>query len=375
MKIGHEDKHWIWEGENFPHFVYRDVPLESLYYKFGQLKMLEALLDRESYGDLTLDTLVEEAVSTSAIEGEMLQRSSVRSSINKILKLGLEDDYSYTRQSDALVEVLLDARNNPEPMSRERLLSRHQVLFAHGGGLREIEVGVFRSDEEAMQIVSGPWHREKVHYIAPPADKVEKLMDNFLFWLNGDQNMDPVYKAIVAHLYFVLIHPFDDGNGRIARAITDYILAKTNLANGNFYSMSTMIYRRRKAYYEVLDKVCINVDQDITVWMEWFVDLLEASIEDTLTKAEAVKTKARFWDRHKETRLNQRQKKVILRMLASLPERFEGGMRVKKYMSITKTTRITASRDLADLVEKGVMRSFGKGRGRYFELDLDFDTQ
>ena len=371
MQLNHEDKHWIWEGENFPHFVYRNVPLESLYYKFGQLKMLEALLDRESYGDLTLDTLVEEAVSTSAIEGEMLQRSSVRSSINKILKLGLEDDYSYTRQSDALVEVLLDAKSNPAPMSRERLLAWHRVLFAHGGGLKEMDVGTFRSDREAMQIISGPWHREKVHYVAPLVDEVEKLMDDFLLWLNGEQNMDPVYKAIVAHLYFVLIHPFDDGNGRIARAITDYVLAKADLANGNFYSISTMIYRRRKAYYEVLDRVCVSVDQDITVWVEWFVALLEASIDDTLAKAEAVKTKARFWDRHKETRLNQRQKKVVLKILASLPEKFEGGMRVNKYMSITKTTRITASRDLADLVRKGVMRSFGKGRGRYFELNLE----
>jgi len=234
-----------------------------------------------------------------------------------------------------------------------------------------MKVGTFRSDNEAMQIVSGPWHREKVHYVAPPADKVEKLMEDFSLWLNGERQIDPVYKAIVAHLYFVLIHPFDDGNGRIARAITDYVLAKADLANGNFYSISTMIYQRRKAYYEVLDKVCVRADQDISLWVEWFVDLLEASIDDTLAKAETVKTKVRFWDRHRETELNRRQKKVILKMLAALPEKFEGGMRVKKYMSITKTTRITASRDLADLVAKGVMRSFGKGRGRYFELDLE----
>ena len=371
MKMTHERARWIWEGENFPRFVYSKVPLKSLYYKFGQLKMLESFLDEESRSELTLDALEQEAISTSAIEGEMLQRSSVRSSINKLLKLGLQDDYSYTRQSDALVEVLLDAKSDTAPISKERLFAWHRMLFAHGGGLRKVEIGFFRSDGEQMRIVSGPWHREKIHYIAPPAKRVEKMMEDFLQWLNKDCRTDPIYKAIVAHLYFVLIHPFDDGNGRIARAITDYVLAKADLANGKFYSISTMIFRRRKAYYDVLDRVCVRIDQNIDLWVEWFVDLLEASIDDTLAKAEAVKIRVKFWDRHKTTELNPRQKKIVLKMLAALPKKFEGGMRVKKYMSLAKTTRITASRDLKDLVEKGIMRSFGKGRGRYFELNLD----
>ena len=370
MKTYQEHKKWIWEDDNFPQFVYNKVDLETLYYKFGQLKMLEDLLNRESYSELMLNVLIDEVISTSAIEGELLQRSSVRSSINKILKLGLEDDYSYTRQSDALIEVLLDAKTNLQPLTKERLFSWHKALFVNGASLREIKIGAFRTDTEEMQIVSGAWNKEKVHYVAAPSKDVERLMDAFFVWINKDDENSGIYKAVVAHLYFVLIHPFDDGNGRIARAITDYVLAKSNLANGNFYSISTTIYKMRKEYYDVLDRVCINTDQDINVWVKWFVNLLELSIDDTLIRVEAIKTKAKFWDRRKETKLNQRQKKVILKMLSCLPDKFEGGMRVKKYMSIAKTTRITASRDLSDLVEKKIMKSFGSGRGGYYELDI-----
>jgi Fic family protein len=370
MEMYHEEKKWIWEGEGFPHFVYDEVATDSLHYKFGQLKMLGEILGAESYGALMLDVLMDEAVSTSAIEGEIVQRSSVRSSINKLLKLGIEDDYGYTRQSDALIEVILDAKTNVASLTKERLFSWHRALFVHGSGLREIATGRYRTETEPMQIVSGAWHKEKIHYVAPPADKVDALMEQFLHWLNAQESHSAIHKAAVAHLYFVLIHPFEDGNGRIARAITDYVLAKANLANANFYSVSTMIYKNRKAYYGVLDEVCVRLDQDISKWVAWFVDLLERSIDDTLDRVEAIKTKTKFWDRHKETSLNQRQKKAITKMLSVLPEKFEGGMRVHKYMSLAKTTRITASRDLNDLVEKSVMQRHGSGRGVYYELRL-----
>ena len=291
MKMYHEEKKWIWEGENFPHFVYDEVALGGLYYKFGQLKMLEEMLGGESYGALMLDVLMDEAVSTMAIEGEVLQRSSVRSSINRLLKLGLEDDYSYTRESDALIEVILDAKTNAVPLTKERLLSWHRALFVNGSGLREIGIGKYRTDTEPMQIVSGAWHKEKVHFVAPPAGEVDALMERFLHWLNEEEETSAIYKAAIAHLYFVLIHPFDDGNGRIARAITDYVLARADLANGNFYSISTMIYKNRKAYYEVLDRVCVRVDQDINEWIVWFIDLLARSIDDTLSRVEAVETR------------------------------------------------------------------------------------
>jgi len=371
MKTHQKEKKWIWEDENFPNFIYKSVNLENLNYKFGQLNMIEKFMNTDDSNELVLDVLLNDAISTSAIEGEILQRSSVRSSINKILKLGLEDDYSYTVQSDSLIEVLVDAKTNKKILDKKRLLSWHRALFPAGSsGLRDITIGAYRTDIENMRIVSGAWNKEKVHYVAPPSKDLDKLMDDFLIWLNQDSDLNNIYKAIVAHLYFVLIHPFDDGNGRIARAITDYILAQFNLANINFYSIATMIYKKRKEYYNVLDKVCIHSKQDISLWIEWFIKLLEESIDDTLAKIETVKTKTMFWDKHINKKLNERQKKVILKMLSYLPEQFEGDMKVQKYINITKTTRVTASRDLIDLVEKNIMESDGMGRSVHYSLIL-----
>lgn len=371
MKTYQDEPKWIWESKNFPNFTYEPINLDTLNYKFGQLKMVENFINKESSNELLLECLLNDALSTSAIEGDILQRSSVHSSINKILKLGLEDDYSYTVQSDNLIQILLDAKTNLTPLTKERLLSWHKALFEAGNsGLREITIGEYRKDKEDMQIVSGPWEKEKVHYIAPPSQDMDKLMEAFLSWLNNNQSQNTIHKAIVAHLYFVLIHPFDDGNGRIARAITDYILAQSNLANANFYSISTTIYKNRKEYYEILDMVCKQTDQNIALWVEWFVKLLEKSLDDTLIKIESIQIKAKFWDKHINTKFNERQKKVILKMLSYLPSKFEGGMRVNKYMSLTKSKRLTASRDIADLVEKGIFESFGQGRGVYYELKV-----
>jgi len=371
METYQNEKKWIWEDVSFPNFTYENVNIDTLNYKFGQLNMVEKFMNQDDIDTLQLDRLLNEALSTSAIEGETLQRSSVRSSINKILKLGLEDDYSYTRESDALIEVLVDAKTNNQPLTKHRLLQWHKALFPNGNsGLREINIGKYRTNDEDMKIVSGAWHKERVHYVAPPSSDVEDLMDSFLEWLNSEDKLNPIYKSAIAHLYFVLIHPFDDANGRIARAITDYVLSKSSLANAKFYSISTTVYQKRKEYYEVLDFVCKQTSQDITKWMEWFIALLEESIDTTLIEIESVKIKAKFWDKNRKTKLNDRQKKVILKMLSFLPTEFEGGMRVKKYMGITKTTRLTASRDLSDLVAKGVMKSEGKGRGVFYSLNF-----
>lgn len=361
----------IWEDDKFPHFIYENISLDILNYKFGQLNMVEKFMSEDDTNQLQLEQLLNEALSTCAIEGETLQRSSVRSSINKILKLGLEDDYSYTRESDALIEILLDAKTNNNPLDKQRIFQWHKALFPSGNsGLRDINVGNYRTDTQEMQIVSGAWNREKVHYIAPPSSDVEELMNKFILWLNHENISNTIHKATIAHLYFVLIHPFDDGNGRIARAITDYILAQSSLANPKFYSVSTIIYQKRKEYYDVLDQVCVQTSQDISLWIQWFIGLLEESIDSTLIEIEAVQVKAKFWDKHRETKLNERQKKVILKMLSYLPEEFEGGMRVQKYMGITKTTRLTASRDLSDLVSKEIMSSNGKGRGVFYSILL-----
>jgi len=371
MKTDQNKPKWIWEGKNFPNFTYKNINLDSLMYKFGQLKTVENFINQNDSNELLLEVLIDEALATSAIEGEMLQRSSVRSSINKLLKLGLEDDYSYTVQSDNLIEILIDAKTNKELLTHERVFAWHKALFPTGSsGLKSIAVGSYRIDSEDMRIVSGRWEKEKIHYIALPSSSVKKLMDDFLKWLNIKDGQNGIYKSIIAHLYFVLIHPFDDGNGRIARVITDYVLARSDLANANFYSISTVIYKHRKEYYEVLDDVCKQTDQDITPWVEWFVKLLEISIDETLQKVKTVQIRTKFWDRHRETRLNDRQKKVIQKMLSYLPEKFEGGMRINKYIALTKSQRVTAGRDIADLVQKGIFESFGKGRGVYYELKL-----
>jgi len=370
MKTYHQDKKWIWQSEDFPNFLFKKLELEHIYYKFGQLNVIEKFISSDDSKALFIDILSSEAIATSAIEGEILQRSSVHSSINKILKLGLEEDYSSTVQSDAIVEITIDAKQNAtEPLTKERLCRWHKALFPMGqSGLREIRVGKYRSGKEDMKIVSGAWGREKIHYTAPPSKQVEELMSEFLIWLNSKNEKNIFYKASIAHLWFVLIHPFDDGNGRIARAITDFVLASASLTNANFYSISTIIHNRRKEYYSVLDSVCKQIDLDISLWIEWFISMFDASIDDTLVKLESIQKKAKFWEKHRDTKLNERQKKVIQKMLLALPDNFEGGMRVRKYTGIAKTTRITASRDLADLVEKGVMKKFGGGRGVYYEL-------
>ena len=372
METYHQSKKWIWQSEDFPNFFFKKLELERMYYKFGQLHTIEKFISSDDSKALFMDILSSDAIATSAIEGEILQRSSVHSSINKILKLGLEEDYSSTVQSDAIVEITIDAKQNAkEPLTKKRLCRWHKALFPMGqAGLREIRVGEYRTGKEDMKIVSGAWEKEKIHYIAPPSKQIEELMTEFLIWLNLKNENNLCYKASIAHLWFVLLHPFDDGNGRIARAISDFVLASGLLVNANFYSISTVIHNRRKEYYNVLDSVCKQTDLDITLWIEWFISMLDASIDDTLVKLESIQKKAKFWDKHRETKLNERQKKVIKKMLLALPNNFEGGMRVKKYTGITKITRITASRDLADLVEKGIMKKIGNGRGVYYELIL-----
>lgn len=371
MKTYHLEKQWIWEYEEFPNFTYQPPDLKDLYFKFGQLKMIEDFMNESTSKELLIDILTSEAIATSAIEGEMLQRSSVRSSVNKILRLGLEDDYHSTHQSDNLIEIIVDAKTNLKPLDKKRLSSWHKALFpTNQSGLITINAGFYRTHEEDMKIVSGPWEKEKVHYIAPPSTEMNKMMEEFFIWLNKDDK-DGLIKAIIAHLYFVIIHPFEDGNGRMGRAITDYILAKETRVNANFYSIATAIYANRKEYYEMLDKTCKTSSVDITPWVEWFVKILHESIDSTLKKVEVVKIKTQFWDRHLNTKLNVRQKKVILKMLSYLPHEFKGGMRVSKYMNITKTTRVTASRDLADLTQKGVMTSKGSGRGGYYVLNVN----
>ena len=370
MKTTQIDTQWIWQHQNFPNFYYNNINTEHLTYKFGQLKMIENLLRKEFSSEILIDSLENEIYSTSAIEGEMLQRSSVRSSINKLLRLGLDEEhYGGTYQIDNLVEIIVDAKTNLKPLDFERMTSWHRALFQYGQmGLKKIEVGQFRTHEEDMEIISGSWEKPIVHYIAPPSTEIPTMMESFLKWLNDDNETNIIIKAAIAHLYFVLIHPFEDGNGRITRAITDYVLAKANLANASFYSIAHAIYKNRTEYYQILDLTCKSETLDITVWIEWFIGIIEISLDDTLKNVETIKIKTNFWDKCKDIPLNVRQKKALSKMVGSLPNEFQGGMKINKYMNLTKSTRITASRDLADLVAHNILQTHGAGRGVFYTL-------
>jgi Fic family protein len=360
---------WIWEGERWPEFEYSVPDLKEVYYRFGRLKTVETLLGRSVNEALMAQALEDEAVATSIIEGEYLQRSSVRASVQKALKL--EADVTHTTvQTDALVEVLIDAKRSDKPLSLQRLFRWYKALFSTGqSGLREISVGKFRTDIDGpMQIVSGPWEREKIHYIAPPAERIEAQMHHFLLWLNTEQTLDPVIKSAIAHLWFLLIHPFDDGNGRLARAMSDYVLSSSPNVPVKLFSVASEIHRRKKEYYSVLDAVCIRDDMRIDQWMKWYITMLESAIDDAIQKIDAVRYKTLFWERISNITLNERQRKVIAKMLERLPQPFEGGMRTAKYASITKVSKATAARDLKDLEQKGIFESHGAGRGVYYTL-------
>ncbi|MBC8207959.1 MAG: Fic family protein [Desulfobulbaceae bacterium] len=367
MKMNHQ---WIWQSKRWPDFTHKAPDTTLAYHHFGQLTMVETLLSPLLTQELVALALEDEAVATSLIEGEVLQRSSVRASVYRALHIEGEETAHSTVQTDALIDVLLDAKNGLAPLTHERLLGWHRALFPTGqSGLRTIRVGMYRNDEKGeMKIVSGPWGREKVHYIAPPAYLVEGEMNRFLLWLNTEKNLNVVIKSAVAHLWFLLIHPFDDGNGRLARAISDYVLSASEKVPSTLFSVASEINNRRKEYYGELDKVCVRGDVDISAWIAWFVNMLCAALDHALGKIEAVKIKALFWDKVRNVTINERQRKVIAKMLNRLPEPFEGGMRTAKYAAIAKTSKPTATRDLNDLVQKGILKSQGAGRGVYYTL-------
>lgn len=361
---------WIWQSNSWPHFTYTLPDVTQVYHRFGQLMMVETLLQNTLSEQMIASTYEDEAIATSLIEGEVLQRSSVRASVHKALSLQTSNEFHASVQTDALVEVLIDAKKGEGFLSRERLFRWHKALFPTGqSGLRTIRTGRYRDDNDGeMKIVSGPWEKEKVHYIAPSAHQVEAEMDRFLLWLNTEDNLDSVIKAAIAHLWFLLIHPFDDGNGRLGRAISDFVLSRSPSIPSTLFSTASEINRRKKEYYTQLDNVCVRQNGDITQWIVWFVQMLDSALKDALKRVEAVKFKTRIWESVRDISLNDRQRKVLMKMLDVLPEEFEGGMKTAKYASIAKTSKPTAARDLKELCDYGVLESNGSGRGVYYTV-------
>jgi len=329
----------------------------------GHMRALGFNLRQEA----VLQTLTTDVIKSSEIEGEKLDAEQVRSSIARRLGMDVGALKPVDREVEGVVEMMLDATcHYDKPLTIERLFGWHAALFPTSrSGMRKITVGAWRDDREGpMQVVSGPIGKERVHFEGPAGPRVEKEMTAFLDWFNGNKDLDPVMKADLAHLWFVSIHPFDDGNGRIARAIADMALARSENSPQRFYSMSSQIRQERNAYYEILEQTQKG-DMNVTPWMEWFLGCLGRAIDGAQTMLNAILVKAKFWDRAQSVAINDRQRLVLNKLL----DGFDGKLTTTKYAKLTKSSPDTALRDITQLVEAGLLlRSSEGGRSTSYRL-------
>jgi len=359
-------RRWIWQQSDWPNFRWDQGSLARALAsaRLAQGKVLGStrLLDPKLTLEAVAAVLVEDGVTTSAIEGERLDAAAVRSSVARRLGLPTAGLPAPPRAVQGLVEVLLDAtQQHDRPLTRRRLCGWQAALFPTGySGLRKIRTRALRG-EAPMRVVSGRIGRERVHFEAPPRSRLDAELEGFLAWFGSPPpDVDGLMRAGLAHLWFVTLHPFEDGNGRLARAITDMALAQDERQPMRAFSLSSQILREREAYYAILERTQRG-RVDVTDWLAWFLNQVgsaaqaaEGTIADTLAKA-------RFWLRHQATDLNERQRKALNRLLDAGRDGFEGGMNTRKYMSLTRTSRVTAYRELADLVEKRCLEPTGKG--------------
>jgi Fic family protein len=329
----------------------------------GRMEALGFKLRQEA----VLETLTEDVLKSSEIEGEQLDAEQVRSSIGRRLGMDIGGLKHVDRNVDGVVEMMLDAtRQYDQPLIAERLFAWHASLFPTGrGGMRRVRVGAWRDDSSgSMQVISGAIGKERVHFKAPAAERIDGEVQAFLGWFNGDNEADWVVKAGLAHFWFVTIHPFDDGNGRIGRAIADMALARSEQSSQRFYSMSAQIREERASYYEILEQTQKGTT-DITPWMDWFLRCLGRAIEGAQATLAAVLAKAHFWGNLAHFPLNERQRLVLNRLLDGL----EGKLTTSKWAKLAKCSQDTALRDIEPLVERGVLvRSPEGGRSTSYEL-------
>jgi Fic family protein len=360
---------YIYQYDNWPDFSWNEKEIQTIlgnvrYLQgkiFGQVSALGFSVKEETM----LSTLTLDVLKSSEIEGELLNYEQVRSSIARRLGLDYAGMVYPDKNVEGVVEMMLDATQNYKKiLNEERLFGWHAALFPTGrNGIYKIDAGYYRKGE--MQIVSGPMGKEKIHYQAPPPEQVKDEMDRFLEWFNSDTKMDLVIKSAIAHFWFIIIHPFDDGNGRIARAISDLLLARSDNSSQRFYSLSNQILLERKDYYKILQKVQYN-DGDITEWISWFLNCLNRALKNTEQTVEKVLYKADFWDQHKNTELNSRQRLMLNKLL----DDFKGKLKTSKWAKITKCSQDTALRDIKDLIEKGILRQEKSGgRSTNYELN------
>ncbi len=365
--------HYIWESTHWPSFVWDDSilmrPLGESRLRQGMFLTKISSLGMPYEQQAHANILFEEAMTTSAIEGEKLNPASVRSSIAR--KLGLPSaGLPVDRHTDGLIDVLLDATQNHDvTLTKKKLFGWNAALFPTGySGLHKIRVGKWRGPEP-MQVVSGRIGKEIVHYEAMPSDRVDEEVKHFIqWWHKSIDNMDGIIRAAVAHFWFVTIHPFEDGNGRIARALTDMALAQDGRQSQRYYSLSSQINAERKSYYKILEQTQKG-DLDLTPWLLWFVECFSRGIETSEKLMSLVLGKAAFWYRHAQTRVSDRQRKVINKLLDAGKEGFEGGLTNRKYASMTHVSRATATRELQYLLDIGILkRNPGSGRSISYNL-------
>lgn len=362
---------YIYHNPNWPSFYWNH---EAIIQQLSMVRNLQGRLlgKMESLGfdlknEALLHTLTLDVLKSSEIEGEYLDLDQVRTSIARKLGMEIAGAVESDRFVDGVVEMMIDAtRNCFEPLTKDRLFDWHAALFPTGrSGMYKISVADWRQDSTGpMQVVSGALGKEKVHFQAPEASVIETEMSRFLEWFNTHESIEPVLKAAVAHLWFVTIHPFEDGNGRITRALTDMLLARSDNSNQRFYSMSAQIRKERKSYYEILEKTQKG-KLDITAWMQWFLSCLTNALKATDEALDAILFKANFWRKHTHTVLNERQRKLLNLLMGE----FEGKLTSSKWAKITKSSKDTAIRDINDLLEKGILqKEAAGGRSTNYEL-------
>lgn len=361
---------FIYQHDRWPEFSWDSSRLLGLLsnarYLQGRLLGRMETLGFELRSEALLDTLRLDVLKTSEIEGVFLNPDQVRSSLARRLGMELAGAVESDRHVDGVVDMMLDATKNcHDPLTAERLFDWHAALFPTGrSGMQKITVADWRKDTTGpMQVVSGAMGKEKVHFQAPDAGLVDGEMCRFLEWYNS-HNEDLLVKAAIAHLWFVTIHPFEDGNGRIARALTDMLLAQSDESNQRFYSMTAQIRKERKRYYEMLERTQRG-SLDITGWISWFMDCLIQALKSTESTLERVLFKAEFWQSNLHTEINSRQKKMLNRLMSG----FEGNLTSSKWAKITKCSKDTAIRDINDLVDKGILQKMAAG-GRSTKYDL-----
>ena len=349
---------YIHQHKDWPKFSWQQErlakTLATVRHKQGKLTGRMEALGFNLRNEATLQTLTLDVLKSSEIEGEMLNPDQVRSSIARRLGMDIAGLVPADRHVEGIVEMMMDATQNyQKELTTERLFGWHAAMFPTGrSGMQKIKVGAWRDNtkEDPMQVVSGPMGKERVHYEAPEAGNLNKEMKAFLNWFNQTLDIDPVLKAGVAHLWFVTIHPFDDGNGRIARAIADMQLARSDESKQRFYSMSAQIRKERNDYYEILEATQKGT-LDITTWLDWFFTCLDRALTASDETLEGVMKKAKFWETHSGARFNERQKL----MLNKLMDQFEGKLTSSKWAKMAKCSHDTALRDIQDLVNQNVL--------------------